>query len=155
MDGVRQDFVVLERPAGAGELALWLAVSGARVEPAAGGAQLVLENSGRTIAYSRLRVTDAPGKELTAHMEVSDGRDAFHRVPIVPGGDQGRGGTHPYLVVVVNDAEAVYPVRIDPTFSDANWISMGGFPGANGSFQGAPLPAVVDGSGNLYIGGGF
>src|SRR5207253_11385025 len=51
MDGVRQDFVVLERPRSfaqeRGELALWLAVSGARVEPAAGGARLVLENSGR------------------------------------------------------------------------------------------------------------
>src|SRR5204863_345530 len=93
----------------------------------------------------------ATGKELRAHMEVSDGRDAFHRVPIVPGGDQGRGGTHPYLVVVVNDTDAVYPVRIDPTFSDANWISMGGIPGANGEV----VAAVVDGSGNLYIGGYF
>jgi trimeric autotransporter adhesin len=55
------------------------------------------------------------------------------------------------LVVVVNDAEAVYPVRIDPTFSDANWISMGGIPGADGSVS----AAVVDGSGNLYIGGDF
>src|SRR5437867_4820776 len=35
MDGVRQDFVVLERPEGAGELAVRLAVSGAKVEPAA------------------------------------------------------------------------------------------------------------------------
>jgi hypothetical protein len=39
----------------------------------------------------------------------------------------------------------------NPTFSDANWISMGGFPGANGSVD----AAVVDGSGNLYIGGEF
>jgi len=69
MDGVRQDFVVLERPAGTGELAVRLAVSGARVEPLAGGARLVLENSGRKIAYSRLRVTDATGRELTARME--------------------------------------------------------------------------------------
>ena len=36
------------------------------------------------------------------------------------------------LAVVVNDAEAVYPVRIDPTFSDANWVSMGGVPGVDG-----------------------
>src|SRR5438094_137103 len=54
MDGVRQDFVVPERPRscaqGRGELALQLAVSGARVEPAAFGAHLVLENSGRKIA---------------------------------------------------------------------------------------------------------
>src|SRR5213592_387383 len=45
MDGVRQDFVVLERPTGAGELALRLAVSGAKVETAAFGARLMLENS--------------------------------------------------------------------------------------------------------------
>ena len=55
------------------------------------------------------------------------------------------------LVVVVNDADAVYPVRIDPTFSDANWISMGGIPGADGDVR----AAVVDSAGNLYIGGSF
>src|SRR5207253_163128 len=55
------------------------------------------------------------------------------------------------LLVRVNDAEAVYPIRIDPTFSDANWISIGSIPGANNSVY----AAVVDGSGNLYIGGYF
>lgn len=53
--------------------------------------------------------------------------------------------------MVVNDAAAVYPVRIDPTFSDANWSSMGGFAGTDDDV----FAAVVDGSGNLYIGGGF
>ena len=62
-----------------------------------------------------------------------------------------RGASAHMLAVLVNDAEAVYPVRIDPTFSDENWISMGGIPGAN-SLVRAP---VVDGSGNLYIGGDF
>ncbi|HUA66212.1 MAG TPA: hypothetical protein VME24_10210, partial [Alphaproteobacteria bacterium] len=37
------------------------------------------------------------------------------------------------------------------TFSDANWLSLGGFPGADGEV----FAAVVDGSGNLYIGGAF
>ena len=37
------------------------------------------------------------------------------------------------------------------TFSDANWSSMGGYPGANGSVR----ATVVDGSGNLYIAGSF
>src|SRR5262245_40197170 len=37
------------------------------------------------------------------------------------------------------------------TFSDANWISMGGLPGANDTVS----AAAVDSSGNLYIGGGF
>jgi len=128
MDGVQQDFVVQEKPAGAGELRVQLAVSGAQVTQTAYGAQLILNQSGRKIAYNRLRVTDATGKELSARLEA--GKE---------------------LTVVVNDAGAVYPVRIDPTFSDANWISMGGVPGVNGRVN----AAVVDGSGNLYIGGYF
>src|SRR5262249_25841697 len=56
------------------------------------------------------------------------------------------------LAVLVDDAEAAYPVRIDPTFSDANWISISpSIPGADDSVY----AAVVDGSGNLYIGGAF
>jgi len=43
------------------------------------------------------------------------------------------------------------PSNADPTFSDANWSALGGFPGVNDSV----LAAVVDDSGNLYIGGGF
>src|SRR5262252_3072846 len=37
------------------------------------------------------------------------------------------------------------------TFSDANWISLGGLPGANGPIN----AAVADGVGNIYIGGNF
>src|SRR6267154_1965822 len=36
-------------------------------------------------------------------------------------------------------------------FSDANWIGMGGFPGANANVS----AAAADGSGNLYICGAF
>ena len=73
MDGVRQDFIIELPPLNpqpstlnprAGELALRLAVSGARVVPASGGAQLVLENSGRKIAYSRLRVDGREGQGI-------------------------------------------------------------------------------------------
>src|SRR5207247_11149627 len=55
------------------------------------------------------------------------------------------------LAVLVDDAVAAYPVRIDPTFSDVNWVNMGGVPGVNGIVQ----AAVVDESGNLFIGGFF
>src|SRR6266478_7019223 len=117
MDGVRQDFVVLERPPGAGELAVRLAVSGAKVEPAAGGAQLVLENSGRKIAYSRLRVTDATGKELTARMEVlksnseSRKQKAEKSQSLLTSAATSARTSAPTLVVLVNDTDAVYPVR--------------------------------------------
>jgi len=96
----------------------------------ADGAQLVLEDGGRKLMYNRLKAQDARGKEVKARMEVvSSGR----------------------VAVLVNDATAVYPVRIDPTFSDANWVSMGGHLGADSLVY----SAVADGSGNLYIGGMF
>src|SRR5437773_4112738 len=70
IDGLRQDFMIEQRPVGAGPLRVELVVAGAKVEPLADGARLVLDRSGRKIAYSRLRVTDAKGQELTARMEV-------------------------------------------------------------------------------------
>jgi hypothetical protein len=164
MDGVRQDFIIEQRPGGAGELALWLDVRGASIEPTPGGAQLVLENSGRKIAYDRLHVTDATGKELPARMDIHSEDEVGRGTPCAPRpadlgndaetNDGAHGVTRPtstMLAVVVDDTDAVYPVRIDPTFSDANWISMGGIPGADNYVY----ATAVDGSGNLYIGGSF
>ena len=131
VDGVRQDFVIAERPAGEGDLRVELALTGARAEAAAYGARLILEGSGRALAYSRLRATDANGQELRARLEV------------LPASR---------LAVRVADAKATYPVRIDPTFSDANWISLNpGMPGADGRVA----AIAVDGDGNLYVGGFF
>jgi hypothetical protein len=161
MDGVRQDFIVEQVPTGlpGGELVIRLAVSGAQAEAATDGARLVLAHSWRKLAYSRLRVTDATGRELQARLEVSPVED---ELPIfdawviadkdMPDPDLlAPAPAKEYLAVVVNDAGAVYPVRIDPTFSDANWVSLGSLPGPNGSVY----AAVTDGAGNLYIGGKF
>ncbi len=86
-------------------------------------------NSGRKIAYSRLRVTDATGKELPARIEVASAGDEATSFDfwIASAKDIDEqnflspAAKDVELAVVVNDAEAVYPVRIDPTFSDANW----------------------------------
>ena len=131
MDGVRQDYVIERRPAGQGELRLELALSGARAEPAVYGAKIILAGSDRTLAYSRLRAVDATGRELAAKLEVV----SVNR-----------------LAVQVDDAGASYPVRIDPTFSDANWVSLGSYPGADGIVY----TMVEDkNAGTVYIGGEF
>lgn len=129
-DGVRQDFLVTERPAGLGVLQMELAVAGATAEKERDGVQLVLTDSGRKLAYHRLKVTDARGQALKARMEV---RSASR------------------IGVVVEDAAAVYPIRIDPTFSDANWVSLGVPLGTDGFIN----AMIVDGADNLYVGGGF
>ncbi len=56
-DGVRQDFVIENRPEGSGELRVTLAVDGAQVEPVVRGVQLVLENSGRRMLRHSLPLT--------------------------------------------------------------------------------------------------
>jgi len=158
MDGVRQDFIVESAPPNppAGELVVKLAVAGAQVEAAADGARLVLNNSRRKIAYSRLRVTDATGKELPARIEVASAGDDATSLNfwIVSGKDIDEqnflspAANDVKLAVVVNDAEAVYPVRIDPTFSDANWSVLGS--GVNSEVE----ALAVSGS-TLYAGGDF
>jgi hypothetical protein len=130
VDGVRQDFIVAQRPVGEGELRLELDVTGAKAEPLGNDVRLVLDGPGRKLAYSRLHVTDARGQELSARLEVTDATQ---------------------LVVRVDDAAAIYPVRIDPTFSDADWVSLNGLPGADNTVS----AVAFDGSGNLYIGGSF
>ena len=110
VDGVRQDFIIESPPLNSQpstlnqSMRLELALSGARAEATASGARLRLDGSGRALAYSRLRVEDATGRELTARLEVLSA-------------DR--------LAVSVADANATYPVRIDPTFSDADWVSLG------------------------------
>jgi hypothetical protein len=56
------------------------------------------------------------------------------------------------FAVVVFSLASLHSTVAAVTFSDANWVSM------NSSIPGASLTvgaAVVDGSGNLYIGGHF
>lgn len=129
MDGVRQDFVVMEKPAGAGALNVMLEVSGAKATSAGYGARLTLDGSGRGIAYSRLHVMDARGRVLKARMEAA---------------------TPQLLRLVVDDRDAAYPVRIDPTFSDEDWISLGGISSVAGEVY-----SMVLHDGSLYVGGIF
>jgi hypothetical protein len=130
MDGVRQDFVIEQSPAGEGPLRLELDVAGAKAEPLLKGARFVLDGSRRKLVYNRLRVADAKGRELAARLQVT----ASNRI-----------------AVVVDDANAVYPVRIDPSFSDEDWVSLNVLPGASG----AVYAVAADGGGNVYVAGAF
>ena len=148
VDGVRQDFIIEQRPEGDGELRVELDVTGAKAEPLVNGVCLVLDGSGRKLAYNRLRVTDATGRELPARMELTADTTDLGRAGSPLPADGAHGVTRPTLAVLVDDAAAIYPVRIDRTFSDADWISMGS--GLNGQ-----VGVIVASGSNLYAGGRF
>lgn len=90
--GLQQGWTLAERPQGDGLVELHLAVAGGEVvevEPEAA----VLATKNVRWRYSDLKAWDADGKTLPAHLERSP---------------QG-------LAVVVDDADARYPIEIDPT----------------------------------------
>jgi len=129
VDGVRQDFVIAEPPPGNGDLRVELSIAGATAQPSDRGATLILQDSRRQLSYHRLRVLDARNRQLPARIVVESPRT---------------------LAVMVADANAVYPIRIDPTFSDADWHGMGFSYG-----PGEQIHAVAVMEGDVYVGGSF
>lgn len=109
--GVEQGFKILDPPATEGKrLVVDLALSG--------NLSMILSDTGQSIAftsadgvrrvhYSQLHVTDARGEQLPAWFE------GFADV-------DGSG-----IRIVIEEAEAVYPITIDPLASDPSWNDEG------------------------------
>ena len=129
-EGIRQDFMITSAPLGNGALILELAFQGSTLRTA--GDKILLDlPGGRELLYHRLQVADSSGKILPARFEI---QDAGH------------------LRIVVADAGATYPVRIDPTITDSNWVSIVGPFVEN--FNHYVYAMAWDGT-NLYAGGWF
>jgi len=90
--GLEQGFTLLRRPEGEGALVLELDV-GAASASLRGGQVWLTAPTGRRLAYGKLAVTDAGGRALSARLELASA---------------GR------VRILVKDAEAAYPVVIDP-----------------------------------------
>ena len=91
--GIEQTFVVMRRPDGQGPIVLALEVDGARAKSAGRNGAVLVDDSGQAQAvYRDLAAVDAAGKTLSSHMEV-------------------QGQT---IALVVDDANAAYPILVDP-----------------------------------------
>lgn len=131
-DGVRQDFIVHNRPDGEGELAIAVEVSGATLRSVDDGVLLIPSASSRELIYNRLNVYDSHDNRLNAWIETS-------------GSDR--------MLIFVDDNDAIYPLRIDPTISDSDWSALGeGMAGVNDR---SVDTLAIDRDGNLYAGGDF
>lgn len=94
--GLEQGWTIAERPAGTGRVELVLSVEGARLQGSSGVVWLTQPN-GSSLGYENLHVTDAQGQALDASLLVS--------------GEQ--------IIIAFDDANAVYPVLVDPIVSSA------------------------------------
>jgi hypothetical protein len=126
-EGVRQDFVIPAAPQGSGDLALELSFSDIALKLTGKGIELNLAGV-RKLLYHSLHVIDITGKTLPAHFEQLDSN---------------------CLRIVVADSGATYPLRIDPTITDANWVSIA-LPDTNGQVN-----TLLYAGGTLYAGGNF
>jgi MYXO-CTERM domain-containing protein len=90
--GLEQSWVLRERPAGSGPLAIEVAFDGLAPE-VTGGRVLLRDDAGLVRAgYGDLVAADAEGRELPARMAAREGG----------------------VALVIDDAGATYPVRVDP-----------------------------------------
>jgi len=96
--GLEQGFTLLERPMGQGALLLELAVAGARAS-LRGERVIFATLAGRRLAYGKLAVVDARGRNLPAHLEAPD---------------TGR------LRIVFEDDLAAYPIAVDPLLTETD-----------------------------------
>lgn len=96
--GLRQNFTVIEPPIGSGRLSVQLELAGdlSAATTIADGIRFSDAGGGVVFDYRDLRCWDATHRPLEAHMVLSGP------------------GTHQFLSIVVDDADALYPVTIDP-----------------------------------------
>ncbi|MBN1757898.1 MAG: hypothetical protein JW863_06255 [Chitinispirillaceae bacterium] len=136
-DGIRQDFILTRRPAGKGKPTLELELSNAAAASGSTSSRVSIRLAcGRLLTYHSLNVTDRRGKKLPAFFE-SSGTDIIR--------------------ITFDDSRASYPIRVDPTITDANWSGVGqagGFDRNNGQSPGINSLAF-DTEGNLHVGGMF
>ncbi|MGB4844953.1 MAG: Ig-like domain-containing protein [Ferruginibacter sp.] len=103
--GLRQNFIINSKPEGQEKLQVHLKVTGDLIPSVSNGKTLVLSNKETKeviLKYDDLKVWDAKQRILPAFMELRNNNE---------------------LVLVVDDADAVYPVTVDPLTHSAEWTT--------------------------------
>lgn len=107
-DGLRQNFLVSQKPAGTGDLRVQIKLEGDLYASAGNASKIYLYKKGNEqkieMMYDGLKVWDAANRSLNAHLEVQ--------------GDN-------QIIIVVDDKNAQYPVTIDPLNHIPDWTDSG------------------------------
>lgn len=102
-DGLEQSWELSEKPSGSGLVRLVVSVEGATPEGAGAAGILLQFPGGGGLSYEELQAFDTAGSPLSASMRVEPGQ----------------------IVIEVDDANARYPIVIDPLVTSATWFFNG------------------------------
>jgi hypothetical protein len=101
--GLRQNFIITEKPAGSGDLELLLKIEGDMSASVINNGLQFKDKTGATkLFYTDLQVWDANHRVIKAAMELRDDNT---------------------LVIIVKDASAVYPLTVDPLNKTPEWTT--------------------------------
>jgi len=135
-EGMRQDFIIKQKPAGEGKLRVDISAE-TELKMIVGADALMFKNDKgeEKMKYSALKVWDANGRELRAYFE-----DSYKlQVTSYELKDKSKNQNQKSKIknpkskqipnskfsIVVNDEDAVYPVTIDPLSTTASWTQSG------------------------------
>ncbi len=125
-EGIEHGFTLYRRPEGQGELWLDLALEGLQAVSEGDEAIALRDSAGRwQLRYSTPFVRDASGAEIPARLAVKSGT----------------------IAIVIGDAEARYPLTVDPLITPAAWQVAGGSSTGN---LGAAVATAGDVNGDGY-----
>ena len=158
-EGMRQDFIVKNKPEGAGKLKLELSAE-TKLKMIIGADALMFkdEKGIDKMEYSALKVWDANGKELRAYFEKSNyelrimnhdfQKDQLPalRGELIPNQNKSKIQNLKSFSIVVNDEDAVYPITIDPLSAYPTWSAESDQTGAQFGFS-AGTAGDVNGDG--------
>ena len=124
-EGLEQGFTLATRPAGAGVLLLGISVEGASVRPRGEGVVLA-SATGRRLVFGSVRAFDATGRNLPVQVATPAAGE---------------------IRIAVEDADAVYPVTVDPLLSGVEDTLI------EANQAGAELGLAVAGAGDVNADG--
>ena len=154
-DGMRQDFIIKNRPNGNGKLRLKVNANTKLKLLVGADALMFKDNQGvEKMKYSALKVWDANGVELRAYFEKSEKLQITNdKLQIENQKSQIRNSKSQIkenlksFSIVVNDEDAVYPITIDPLSTTESWKAESN---QGGAYMGCSVATAGDVNGDGY-----
>ena len=160
-DGMRQDFIIKQKPEGAGKLRLNLTAD-TKLKMIVGADALMFKDDKGIdrMKYSALKCWDANHRELRAYFvnnyELRIRNYELEDKSLFKTNSKSEIPNSKLFSIVVNDEDAVYPITIDPLSTSPSWIAESNQSGAQFGFSvGTAGDVNGDGYSDVIVGASY